>query len=231
MFVSTAQGEASCGVDNHVELVRDQHQHAIKKGEVAAKVWKVERDIMAAKDLCIMRRPTSMPSTTDRQPVRGDLVRPKHVPKDHGTVCLPLRFKKFEDDAKCGWEMAPEDAARVWETDEKNSKFRLVVGENGRQSAMTPWQNWRYDDSVLTRDRKDIINLKTDCEKVVFSLYSIQTDIKDTSLQIQDLNGKKGDHTITSAKKLEDLQDQIKIANERLEQIRVLKQRYDRRIR
>merc|ERR1719482_2290922 len=54
---------------------------AIQKGQVAAKVWRVEQDIMAAKDMCIMTKPTTIPSTAARQPVKGDLVRPKKIPK------------------------------------------------------------------------------------------------------------------------------------------------------
>jgi len=214
----------SANADNHLEVVKCVHQMAIKKGEVAASVYRVEKDIQAAKHMCIMDRPTAMPATTARQPVAGDWVRPKHNPQDHATLCLRLRWKKFEDDGKCGWEMNTEDKAQVLVTDAAG-KFRLTNPRSGRESAMTPWKDWRFDDTVFTAIKETVTNLKTDCAKVMFSLYSSQTDIKDISVQIQELHGKD------VPKKLQELQDKISVANERLDAVHDLKKRYDQTCR
>jgi len=231
-FVSLPQGDArsvglavtydQCSgvVDNHVQEVKCQHQMAIKKGEVAARIWRVEQDIQKAKAMCIMTRPEAMPSTTARQPVKGDWMRPKHAQKK-SMVCLPLRWKKFEDDAKCAWQMTAEDKAQVLVIQEAGSSFRLANPRDGRQSAMTSWENWRYDDTVLVGMKEEATNLKMDCEKVIFSLYSSQTDIKDVSEEIQELHGK------TVQGKLQDLQDKISIADQRLEEVYDLKHRFD----
>merc|ERR1719478_1808272 len=90
--------------------------------------------------------------------------------------------------------------------------FILANPTSGRQSLMTSWENWLYDDSVLVGMREDITNLKADCEKTVFSLYNIQTAIRDDSAQIQDLQG--NDQT-TAQKKLQELQDHIQVASKR----------------
>lgn len=227
LFVSTSNLAAAthdvCNngdADNHVETVQCQHQMAIKKGEVAARVWKVEQDIKVTKDLCIMVRPEIKPATTERQPVKGDWVRPKRAPTDHARVCLPLRWKKFEDDDKCGWEMKAEDKAQVLVTDAAG-KFRLSNPTTGKQSAMTAWENWTYDDTVFDGIKEDVINLKIDCEKVVFSLYSSQTDIKNVAEQLQELHGKEVQGQLRA------LQEKLKVADERLEKVHVLKSRYD----
>jgi len=193
---------------------------AIKKGEVAARVWRIDQDIKAAKDMCLMRRPEAMPSTTTRRPVKGDWVRVKIAPHDNEMVCLDLRWKKYDKDNKCGWKMTGEDRAQVLVTDAIGN-FRLANPGSAKQSAMTPWKNWRYDDTVLVGIKEDVTNLKMDCEKMVFALYSSQTDIKDVSEEIQELHGQKAQG------KLQELQDKISIADKRLEQVRVLKNRYD----
>lgn len=259
--------------DNHVCMVRHQHKVAVRKGEVAAKAWKVEQDISAAKYMCMMPHPRNMPSTAERQPVKGDLVRPQNVsfpivvPKmvphvmqggddqlhnsvamdviheisiDHTKVCLPLRWKKDEDSVKCGWKMKNDDKAEVVETDGKGGKFRLSNPTTHRPSAMTSWANWRYDNTVLVGIMEDVTNLKADCEKAVFSLYSIQTDIRDTTQELEDLPREVGNEMVnspmTSAQvasrsehlhKLDLLQGKLDIANERLQQVWTLKKRYD----
>jgi len=232
--------------DDHVKLVQDIHKLAIRKGEVAAKMWKAEQDIKSAKDMCAMPAPTSMPSTTQRQPVRGDWVRPKmqqglsdRLLKPDSRVCLPLRWKKFEDDAKCGWQMPAKEKVQVLEVDATTQKFRLKQlsdhsSGDHRQSDMTSWQNWEYDDSVLVGVLEKVTNLKADCEKAIFSLYSSQTDLQDTNEELQDLSKKHGSHMINAPieddredlQKLQELEKKIDVANERLEQVRVLKKRY-----
>jgi len=232
--------------EDHVALVRDLHKLAIRKGEVAAKMWKAEQDIKSAKDMCAMPAPSYMPSTTQRQPVRGDWVRPKMQQglsdrplKPNSMVCLPLRWKKYEDDAKCGWQMPAKDKVQVLEVDGTTGKFRLKQlsdhspGDH-RQSGMTSWQNWQYDDSVRVGVLEKVTNLKADCEKAIFSLYSSQTDLQDTAEQLQDLSKKHDSQMINAPvqpdredlQKLQELENKIGVANERLEQVRVLKKRY-----
>jgi len=232
---STAKVEASSAdacdgnVTNHVEVTRHLHHTAIQKGAMAAKVWKVEQGIKAAKDVCIMRSPSNMPSLAERHPVKGDWVRTKSV---RSRVCLPLRWPKYEDDEKCGWEMKREDKTQVLVTD-GTGKFRLANPTDGRQTSMESWENWHYDNTVLVGIKETVTNLKADCEKVVFSLYAIETDIRDTSQQIDDLHMAQGDNMLNAqmksreVQKFKDLQDKINIANERLELIHVLNTRYN----
>lgn len=232
--------------DDHVKLVQDIHKLAIRKGEVAATMWKAEQDIKSAKDMCAMPAPSSMPSTTQRQPVRGDWVRPKmqqglsdRLLKPDSRVCLPLRWKKYEDDAKCGWQLPAKEKVQVLEVDATTQKFRLKQlsdhspGDH-RQSDMTSWQNWEYDESVLVGVLEKVTNLKADCEKAIFSLYSSQTDLQDTAEELQDLSKKHDSQMINAPiepqredlQKLQELEKKIGVANERLEQVRVLKKRY-----
>lgn len=240
MLVATAKVEASFAnacdgnMTDHVEVTRHFHQTAIQKGAMAAKVWKVEQGIKAAKDVCIMRSPNDMPSLAKRHPVEGDRVRTK---SHRSRVCLPLRWPKYEDDDACGWEMKKEDTAQVLVTDPTTSKFRLTNPTDGRPSSFESWENWHYDHTVLAGIKETVTNLKADCEKVVFSLYSIQTAIRDTSQQIDDLHAAQGDVMLNAQMKSHDkeLQDQkfkqlqsdITIADERLEQIHVLNTRYN----
>jgi len=236
MLVSTAKGEASSSgacrnMTDHVEVTRHLHHTAIQKGAMAAKVWKVEQGITAAKDVRIMRSPINMPSLQRRHPVEGDWVRPK---SERSRTCLTLRWPKYEDDEKCGWEMQRTDRTQVLAIDAGVGKFRLANPTDSRQSAMTSWENWRYDNSVLTGITETVTNLKADCEKVVFSLYSSQTDIRATSQEIEDWHAAQGDQMLNAQMKLrdlqkfKDLQDKVDVANERLEQIHVLNTRYDK---
>lgn len=244
IFAKPATSRDACDgtPENHVCMVRKIHHKAVRKGEVAAKVWtkvyQVEQDIKAAKDVCIMSKPRNMPSTTQRHPVEGDWVRPKSVlTKDKKRVCLPLRWKKYEDDATCGWQMQTDDKAKVLVTDGKGM-FRLADPRNARESAMESWENWQYDNSVLVGMMEKITNLKADCEKVVFSLYTSQTDINDTSEQIKDLHDEEKSVGMINAemksqelKKFKELQEKIDIANDRLGQLNTLKERYERTCR
>jgi len=247
MLMATAKVEASSAnacdgnLTNHVEVTRDLHHTAIQKGAMAAKVWKVDQGIKAAKDVCVMRSPEErkggeriMPSLAERHPVKGDWVRPKN---NQSRTCLPLRWPKYEDDDRCGWEMKSEDKTQVLVIDATTSKFRLKNPTDGRPSSFETWENWNYDDTVLVGIKETVTNLKMDCEKVVFSLYSVQTDITDLSQEIDDLHAAQGDtmlnaHIKSHDKELQDqkfkeLQSEINIANERLEQIHVLNTRYD----
>lgn len=214
-----------CSANEHVVSVKDAHDVAIKKGEIASRVWKINHDIMAAKDLCVMPRPSAMPSTTERQPVVGDWVRTKNAPSNH-LVCLPLRRKKAEDSATCGWHMRPDERVKVVAIDQKGN-FRLASPVDDRQSIWTPWKNWRYDETVLTGILEDVTNLKADCEKMVFAAYTSQADIKVTSQEIQELR-EKGDHM---DKLHQDLQEKFATAQNRLEDIYILKRRYDQQCR
>jgi hypothetical protein len=239
MHVSVVQGEIGStkpaanhynrdgSEDNHVDMVRAVSQ----KGKLASQVWKVEQDILAARDMCIMNRPGTVPSTRHRLPRKDDWVRPQKVPKGQSIICLPLRFKKYEEmvDDKCEWAMNAGDKVQVVTTDGIGN-FILANPGNGRQSLMTPWEKWRYDDSVLDGMKTEVIDLKTDCEKTMFSLYSVQTAVKDTYhlLNEAQLVNQKGDELRRSQTQLRTLQEHLKVAHERLQEVHDLKESYDR---